>query len=386
MLHFSLCLLLLVGSILNIESSRILAVYPCPSISHQIVFRPLTLELLKLGHELTVVTTDPMFSKENAPANLTEINVHDTTYGVIRKIISNAVTGSKTDLLNQALVVKELIYDATEAILQTNDVQNMLKNEKRYDLIFIEALFTPMLGLSHKFKAPTILVSSFGPFIGSYEIIGAPTKALLYHNMYSQRLHNLTLIEKISELYNYVRIQYIFNYSDEKLNELLKRLFGSDTPTLSKLKDYVDMLFVNTHHVWEGNYPVPPTVIHMGGLHQKPQKPLPEDLQQYLDSSENGVIYFSFGTNVNISNLPQEKIMIFKKVLSELPYNVLWKIEDDNLPGKSKNIKTFKWLPQADLLRPASDPARARHLVDRIRPTSRRREALAGAGCQLIFD
>ncbi|KPJ00056.1 Ecdysteroid UDP-glucosyltransferase [Papilio xuthus] len=351
MLRFSLCLILLVGSTLNIEASRILAIYPCPSISHQIVFRPLTLELLKLGHEMTVVTTDPMFSKENAPANLTEINVHDATYDVIRKIISNVVTGSKSDVLNQAIVVKELIYKATEAILLTNEVQHILKNEKRYDLIFIEALFTPMLGISHKFKAPTILISSFGPFIGSYEIVGAPTKALLYHNMYSQRLNNLTLYEKISELYNYIRIQYIFNHSDEKFNELLKRIFGSDTPTLSELKNYVDMLFVNIHQIWEGNYPVPPTVVHMGGLHQKPQKSLPKDLQQYLDASENGVIYFSFGTNVNISHLPQEKIMIFKNVLSELPYNVLWKIKDDYLPEESKNIKTFQWLPQADLLR-----------------------------------
>lgn len=75
-----------------------------------------------------------------------------------------------------------------------------------------------------------------------------------------------------------------------------------------------------------------------------------QDLQQYLDASNNGVIYFSFGTNVNISHLPQEQITIFKKVLSELPYNVLWKIEDDKLHEKSKNIKTFKWLPQADLL------------------------------------
>lgn len=276
MLHFSLCLLLLGGLVLNSESSRILAIYPCPSISHQIVFRPLTLELLKLGHEVTIVTADPMFSKENVPANLTELNVHDAAYGVITKIMSKVVTGSKTDLINQALVVKELIYKATEAVILSDDVQNLLKNKKEYDLIFIEALFTPMLGISHKFRAPTILVSSFGPFIGSYEILGAPSKPLLYHNMYSQRLYNLNLLEKISELYNQIRVRYIFNHSDEKLNELIKQLFGSDTPSLSELKDQVDMLFVNIHPIWEGNYPVPPTVIHMGGLHQKSPKPLPK--------------------------------------------------------------------------------------------------------------
>ncbi|CAB3245082.1 unnamed protein product [Arctia plantaginis] len=37
-----------------------------------------------------------------------------------------------------------------------------------------------------------------------------------------------------------------------------------------------------------GIRPVPPTVVYMGGLHQKPDKELPSDLKSYLDSSQNG--------------------------------------------------------------------------------------------------
>lgn len=39
------------------------------------------------------------------------------------------------------------------------------------------------------------------------------------------------------------------------------------------------------------------------------------------------------------------------KVLSELPYDVLWKWDKDTLPGQSKNIKIAKWFPQTDVLR-----------------------------------
>lgn len=39
------------------------------------------------------------------------------------------------------------------------------------------------------------------------------------------------------------------------------------------------------------------------------------------------------------------------KVLSGLPYDVLWKWDSDELPAQYKNIKFSKWLPQADLLR-----------------------------------
>lgn len=75
-----------------------------------------------------------------------------------------------------------------------------------------------------------------------------------------------------------------------------------------------------------------------------------QDLQQLLDSSENGVIYFSFGTNVNLTLLPPEKIQIFEKVFSQLPYNVIWRRDNDRFVIKSDNIKVYQWLPQADLL------------------------------------
>lgn len=35
---------------------------------------------------------------------------------------------------------------------------------------------------------------------------------------------------------------------------------------------------------------------------------------------------------------------------AELPYQVLWKFENDTLPDKPKNVRIEKWLPQQDLL------------------------------------
>ena len=67
--------------------------------------------------------------------------------------------------------------------------------------------------------------------------------------------------------------------------------------------------------------------------------------------STNGVVYFSLGTNVRSANLDTNVIKIIKEVLSELPYNVLWKWESDDFPDKPKNVMTRKWLPQQDVLR-----------------------------------
>lgn len=75
-----------------------------------------------------------------------------------------------------------------------------------------------------------------------------------------------------------------------------------------------------------------------------------KDLKNYLDNSKHGVIYISFGTNVDTNTIPQEKVVTLIKAFSELPYDVLWKWNSNEMHGKTENIKISKWFPQSDLL------------------------------------
>ncbi|XP_028167287.1 UDP-glucuronosyltransferase 2B4-like [Ostrinia furnacalis] len=111
------------------------------------------------------------------------------------------------------------------------------------------------------------------------------------------------------------------------------------------------MMFLNVHPMWDSNRPVPPNVVHLGGMHQKPAKDLPKHLQTFLDSSKNGVIYVSFGSIIDPTQFPQERIKILVNVFSKLPYDILWKWNHGDVPGRTKNIRISKWLPQSDLLR-----------------------------------
>jgi glucuronosyltransferase len=57
---------LLVFVLSSVEGSRILGIFPTPSISHQVVFQRLSMDLAARGHQLTVVTTHPqLFYHEN---------------------------------------------------------------------------------------------------------------------------------------------------------------------------------------------------------------------------------------------------------------------------------------------------------------------------------
>ncbi|KAL0810824.1 hypothetical protein ABMA28_010135 [Loxostege sticticalis] len=341
--------LIVILSVSDNEGARILAVFPTPSISHQVVFRPLVHELAKRGHDVTIITTDPVFPKGGAPANLTEVDVHDISYKLCDDLIKTS-SGRQSDIKNQMAVLFETIGKVFRYQMETKEVQDIIKN-KKFDLLMLEAIARPALALSHVFKVPVIQVSSFGAVFGNYETIGAPVHPLLYPSLVRQRIYNLTFWEKVTELYKQYYLTWLHHTMEDRENAMVKIIFGADTPSLSELSNNVDMMFLNMHPIWEGIRPVPPGVIYMGGLHQIPVKELPQELKSYLDSAANGVIYISFGTNVNPSQLPADKIQVLAKVFSELPYNVLWKWDKDVLPGQSENIKISKWLPQSDLLR-----------------------------------
>ncbi|KPJ20477.1 Ecdysteroid UDP-glucosyltransferase [Papilio machaon] len=249
--------------------------FPTPSISHQVVFRPLTQELAKRGHEVIVITPDPAYPKGQAPKNLTEIDVHDISYSKW-KIMMGRIKDVARDIIAQLEVIINSNNAVFEEQMQTESVQEILKYKDDYfDLILVEACVRPAIGLSYVFKAPIIQVSSFGAIMDNHYIMGTPTHPLLYPSMSRDRLYNLTMWEKFKQLRKeFITDMYTNNFEYD--NDILKRVFGENVPRIYELYDNVAMLFLNFHRIWDSNRPVPPGVIYMGGLHQNPQKELPK--------------------------------------------------------------------------------------------------------------
>ncbi|XP_045493448.1 UDP-glucosyltransferase 2-like [Colias croceus] len=345
-------ILIIVSIVLNlVECARILAIFPTPSISHQVVFRPIVHELARRGHDVVLITPDPVFPKGKSPTNLTEIDVHDVSYKYVGQLLSSA-RGRKEDFMVQLRAIFEVMPLIFEAQLEVSEVQKAILEERdTYDLVIVEACVRAAIGLSHIIKAPMIQISSLGVAAPQYAITGSPIHPFLYPTPLQQRIYNLTLLEKISQTFSFITLVYHI-YSTQHLDyKLTGKYFGEDMPRFETLFRNVKMILVNEHPLWTDNRPVAPNILYIGGIHQAPDKPLSNDLQKYLDSSKNGVIYISFGSNVKSHDLDPDKIKVMADVLSELPYDVLWKWDSDTLPGNSKNIKTSKWFPQTDLLK-----------------------------------
>lgn len=259
-----------------IQSARILAFYPTPSFSHQIVFRSLTDELVKRGHHITVVTPDPKYPKGKSPQNLTEIDVHDLSYSMWNEALIRLNSDEhKTDLRDDLIDIFKLSSNVFKAQIQTPEFRKIIQKKEKYDLVLMEAYIKPALVLSHIFKAPLIKVSSLGGLKDNYDAVGVPTHLFLYPSPIQQKIYNMSKIDKLKQLYETWSFSRLLSKVDEEDNNMLKSMFGPDTPTIGELFNNVDMFIVNNHPIWIDNQPVPPNVVFINGMHIPPPQRLP---------------------------------------------------------------------------------------------------------------
>ncbi|KAK9745650.1 UDP-glucoronosyl and UDP-glucosyl transferase [Popillia japonica] len=131
----------------------------------------------------------------------------------------------------------------------------------------------------------------------------------------------------------------------------MKERFGEDIPPVADYENrVVGLLLTNYDPLLDFPEPVPPQIIPVGGVNARPPKELPQDLQEILDNSKDGVIFFSLGTNVDLSFSSRDTKNKFLNAFSKLKETVLWKYTGDDLVGASKNVIIRKWYPQNDIL------------------------------------
>ncbi|XP_046980778.1 UDP-glycosyltransferase UGT5-like [Schistocerca americana] len=121
-------------------------------------------------------------------------------------------------------------------------------------------------------------------------------------------------------------------------------------PSVSTLLTNPSLVILQSHVSFSYPRPHVPNVIETGGMHIQQPQALPKDLKKLMDAAEDGIIFFSMGSAVKSSDFPEEKLQAFIGAFSRLKQLVLWKWENDTMPGKPPNVHLSKWFPQSDLL------------------------------------
>lgn len=142
------------------RGARILAVVPTPSYSHQIPYRKLWLELHKRGHEVVLVTANPI---PNATAkNFTQIDVSGS-YKNMKTLNFLKLRFEKVSWV--PFVEKYLIELSTafaEGVLNNTEMRRLYApgSKEKFDVVFTELLYMPAVpALAYRFDAPLIGIS-----------------------------------------------------------------------------------------------------------------------------------------------------------------------------------------------------------------------------------
>ncbi|XP_046628500.1 UDP-glycosyltransferase UGT5-like [Neodiprion virginianus] len=330
------------------EGARILGLFPIPGKSHLLVTSPLMHALAKKGHDVTVFV--PFHTGFNAS------NYREITY----ESIPLDKHGNIMDYLNMNIFLAHIFLYymgtvTTEMALNTTGAQALIKSEEKFDIIVMEQFFNEaFLAYVHKFKCPFVLISAFGPTATINGIFGnsapysyVPSEFLPFGDRmtFFERLENT-----IANLYFDGSRKYYYMPQQQALANKYLSDTGKEVPSLEEIESQADLILLNSHHIFSTPRPYMENMKNVAGMHLKPSKPLPLDLQQYMNSSKNGVILFSLGSAMQSILMPDDKIKALKGAFERLPYDVLWKWENDTMENKPKNVRIGKWLPQSDIL------------------------------------
>lgn len=234
-------------------------------------------------------------------------------------------------------------------------VQKLLHDpSEHFDVIVLEFFLTDaMLGFGQHFNAPVVGYSTFGASKWTTDLVGTPSPLSYVPHPFLSFTDKMTFVQRIGNTLFSAMDEIVHRFYFPTQVGLYETIFpGKNKPDLVKLRTNVSLVLLNNHFTLNYARPYAPNMIEIGGIHINRDEPkeLPRDIKEFIESAKHGVIYFSMGSNIKSSQLPEEVRNGLLKAFSKLKERVLWKWEEEHLPGKSDNLLINAWFPQDDIL------------------------------------
>nr|QIK00368.1 UDP-glycosyltransferase [Xylotrechus quadripes] len=345
-------LILTILAMTRIESRayNILGIFPHLGKSHFDVFLPLMRALTEKGHTVTVISN---FPREKPIKNYKDIDI-----GAKSMIWQDVIDMTQLDPYSRLYKVGNIFlldYIANlscEFGLSSPPIQDFLKTKEKYDLMITEVFNSDcFLSLANRVKAPIIGVSSSTLMPWTSSRLANPTHTAYIPNNCMDYSDRMTFYERLENTVVTVFHQFYYDYVMLARDESTVKKHISTKA--AKLNDFImntSLILSNTHFTLTLPRPLVPNVVEVGGIHIGQPRPLPRNLEKWVNGSSEGVIYFSLGSMIKGNTFPKEQRDAFLKAFARLPYRVLWKWENETMEGKPDNVMVQKWMPQLDIL------------------------------------
>ncbi|XP_046482548.1 UDP-glucosyltransferase 2-like [Neodiprion pinetum] len=331
------------------EGANILAIFPYQGKSHYIMFEPLVIGLARAGHSVDVVSH---FPPKESIRGLNHISLQGSLYTFV-----NNMTTTYVKSLIGTKAIEFISYQGPNDLcnlMRLHQLQEIINTDKNYDLMLTQVLGSNCyLALAHKLKLPVVNIETSTMFPWAHDPFFESTHPSFIPCQLTTFTNDMRFMERVENLITTLYSKFLFYYYDKTVSEPIARKYIDDFPSLADIYYNISMVLVNSHWSIHGARPTNPAIVEVAGLHIDETQVLTEELEVFLNSAKDGVVYFSTGTMLKSDSFPKEKILAIYNSFAELSnYKVLWKGNMDNMPeGLPTNVKMVPWVPQFAVLR-----------------------------------
>ncbi|CAH1153878.1 unnamed protein product [Phaedon cochleariae] len=334
----------------TVSSSKILGVFFMPSKSHFTLGNSLARGLAEAGHDVTLINLfgdDQPLPKNGSYRDIVLTGLLDDFLSS-RKI---SPTEMNTSSFMQPFIFNTKMLGLIEKAIKHPEFLNLVNSNETFDVVIVEQFANDVCKyLAPYFDAELIVFSPIGTYPTINNMVGNPTMVSFTPGAFSKYRGRMKFFDRVHNTLIYILEEVLHEFVFLQNQERLLHKYFSNSTNIRNLFYNVSLVLLNSHEsIWQ---PVPqvPNMIQIGGYHVQPPKKLPKDIQVFLDNAEDGVIFFSMGSYLKSTEFPVSKRNALLAAFAQLKEKVLWKWEDEVLPGQPSNVKTAKWLPQNDIL------------------------------------
>ncbi|KAI6198137.1 UDP-glucuronosyltransferase [Aphelenchoides besseyi] len=158
-----------------------------------------------------------------------------------------------------------------------------------------------------------------------------------------------------------------FPKSVEIMTSSIRRVFGSQFPSIVELLRAVDYVWLNTNEQLEQPRALSSKIKSIGGIAVKKSGGLTEEMERLLNNSTEGAVLVSFGSIVDTTQMNTKLRDQFLEAFSRFPgFQFVWKVTriDESLQSalkKHPNVRAVEWMDQSGILEHANTRAFITH-------------------------
>ncbi|XP_059205992.1 UDP-glucuronosyltransferase 2A2-like [Centropristis striata] len=330
--------------------------------SHWVNMRVLVEELHSRGHTVTVIrAADSWYISETSP-HYSTVSV-DVDGGAnedfFRLFVSEVIKikrskGSAWARFALDMELKDKFFElhkkVCEVVVHLFENKELMKSfrDAEYDVVLTDPANGGGVMLAHYLGLPLVFNARWTVH-GEAHFAIAPSPLSYVPLPPSELSDQMTFFERIKNIIFYITRMHLYKQVvGPHYSALSRRYFGPDVDYFS-LFQAADIWLMRVDFVFEFPRPTMPNVVYMGGFQCKPAKPLPEHLEEFVQSSgEHGVIIMSLGTL--IGQLPHDLADEIAAAFAKLPQKVIWRYKGDRPASLGNNTLIVDWMPQNDLL------------------------------------